>query len=367
MSRLLQRPLILRAQVHIAWVCIATALVCDVACGSTPKTRVIVDTDIGDNIDDAWALAILLANDDVNVGLVVADSYLPEKRAEVLARFMTLAGKAPPIAIGPGLPNNSDTSGPLLLAGWAGPSDLASYPGTVSRDSSQAIIDAVRAGADAGETTVLVVLSPSTAVSEALRQGPWIPSLASVVVMGGSLRAGDNGTGPPYAEWNLRTDVRASRALLGAPWLSLRLAPLDAAATAQLAGPAFDRVRHCPSPLAEALEDMRAAWLPRCPWPACLAGPLGPADGESASAVIYDAAAVTLLDALAPDAYFRLEDVRVSIADDGSTLLEDSGFPLTAATSWTNARAWEDLVASTLCGPSERPAEPIPPASASAV
>mgnify|MGYP006308749897 CR=1 FL=1 len=41
---------------------------------TTDKVPVILDTDIGDDIDDTWALAMLLQSPELDLDLVVADT-----------------------------------------------------------------------------------------------------------------------------------------------------------------------------------------------------------------------------------------------------------------------------------------------------
>ena len=56
--------------------------------------RLILDTDIGTDVDDAWALALCLASDEielVGVTLVHADIDL---RAKIALKMLKLAGRA---------------------------------------------------------------------------------------------------------------------------------------------------------------------------------------------------------------------------------------------------------------------------------
>merc|ERR1712232_1322276 len=110
--------------------------------------------------------------------------------------------------------------------------------------------------------------------------------------MGGSLRHGDNGTGPPYAEWNVHADVQSAQAMYAAQW-NFTTAPLDTAGSAQVSGMQFARLVQCQSKsqIVRALLEMYAAWLPLCPWPAVIHGPKGCADLTNTSSIIYDALA----------------------------------------------------------------------------
>src|SRR5579883_2388161 len=62
---------------------------------------VILDTDIGTDIDDSWALALLLRSPEVSVKLVVTETGDTEYRAKVAAKFLERVAQASvPVGIG---------------------------------------------------------------------------------------------------------------------------------------------------------------------------------------------------------------------------------------------------------------------------
>ena len=63
---------------------------------------VILDTDIGDDIDDTWALGFLLRCPELDLKLVVGDNGKVEYRARLLARFLERAGRTN-VAVGLGV------------------------------------------------------------------------------------------------------------------------------------------------------------------------------------------------------------------------------------------------------------------------
>ena len=62
-----------------------------------PKTTrpvpLILDTDIGDDIDDTWALGFLLKSPELDLKLVVGDYGRPNYRARLLAKFLQNVGR----------------------------------------------------------------------------------------------------------------------------------------------------------------------------------------------------------------------------------------------------------------------------------
>ena len=55
------------------------------------KIPVVLDTDIGDDIDDTWALGLLLKSPELDLKLVVGDYGKSEYRAKLLAKFLERA------------------------------------------------------------------------------------------------------------------------------------------------------------------------------------------------------------------------------------------------------------------------------------
>src|SRR6188768_101133 len=128
-------------------VCVAITLLClAIGCATPPKpakvasTPVIFDTDIGDDIDDTWALGFLLRCPELDVKLVVGDNGKPEYRAKLLAKFLEVAGRGDvPVGIGLEVPQKDSER----QREWVKDYDLKKYPGKVYTDGVQAIIDTI--------------------------------------------------------------------------------------------------------------------------------------------------------------------------------------------------------------------------------
>jgi len=57
------------------------------------KTPVILDTDIGGDIDDTWALAMMLKSPELDVKLVVTATGDTTYRAKIVARMLEIGGR----------------------------------------------------------------------------------------------------------------------------------------------------------------------------------------------------------------------------------------------------------------------------------
>jgi hypothetical protein len=125
------------------------------------KIPVILDTDIGDDIDDTWALGMLLKCPELDLKLVVSDYGKAQYRAKLLAKFLQVAGRTD-VAVGVGL--DIDPRGEAGQAAWVKDYDLKSYPGKVCSVSGRCRILPWRLNVSRGLLNVRI-LSVCTAAS----------------------------------------------------------------------------------------------------------------------------------------------------------------------------------------------------------
>jgi len=190
--------------------------------GSAPKTKIILDTDIGDDVDDAFALGLALQSSEVEiVGVTTAwgDTAL---RARMVRRMLLETGHAG-IPVAEGIATKSLTT--FSQAHWA-----EAGPDAKSRvDAVEFLLNEIRK--NPGGLT-LVAIGPLTNVGAAIeRDAATFRKLKRVVLMGGSVRKGygDLGYEPdrgPMAEYNIKCDVAAAQKLFtsGVP---IFMMPLD--------------------------------------------------------------------------------------------------------------------------------------------
>jgi inosine-uridine nucleoside N-ribohydrolase len=212
------------------------------------SSKVIFDTDIGDDIDDAYALGLLLRSPEVQVlGVTTAfqDTHL---RARLAKRFLRAAGRGDvPVYEGP----KTAVASHFTQRKWAEGSPDRSYP-----DALGFVLDAIRKSP--GQIT-LVAAAPLTNVDAMIRKDPeTFRKLKRVVLMGGSIALGYNGKKEPEVEWNILNDVAGAKALFGSG-VPLYVMPLDSteisldpARQAQLFGKKTG--------MTKALEEMTAEW-----------------------------------------------------------------------------------------------------------
>jgi len=178
------------------------------AAPAPPPIPVILDTDIGDDIDDTWALVLALRSPELDIRLVVTDFGNTEQRARLVARVLELAGRTD-IPIGIGIKENDD---PGPQAEWVKGYDLAKYPGRVLKDGVQALIDTIMASP---EPVTLIAIGPPPNLKAALEREPRIAGKLRLAGMYGSIHRGYDGKPRPEPEWNVKANPAAGSPLSG--------------------------------------------------------------------------------------------------------------------------------------------------------
>ncbi len=185
--------------------------------------KVIIDTDIGDDVDDAFALALAVSNPHLQIlGVTTAwgDTNL---RARLVERFLEQTGHENiPVAAGP----KTQPAAPFTQAAWAEafPQPANGWPNAVDF-----ILDQIRR--NPGQIT-LISLAPLSTVGALIQKDPvTFRKLKRVVMMGGSIHQGygDLGYLPdrgPSPEYNIKMDIPAAKALF-ASGVPIDMMPLD--------------------------------------------------------------------------------------------------------------------------------------------
>lgn len=301
---------------------------------ATAKLPVIFDTDIGDDIDDTWALVMLLKSPELDVKLVVGDHGTSLYRAKLLAKLLETAGRTDiPVGIGAG-----KRSGSGRQQQWVKDYDLDSYPGKVHADGVQAMIDTIMASA---EPITVIAVGPVLNLRVALEREPRIAKRARFVGMHGSVRKGYGGSAKPAPEYNVRADVPSCQAVFTAPW-DITITPLDTCGLVYLKGAKYAKVRDCSDPLVRALMENYRIWAEK------KSGGSGAAQVAKRSSTLFDMVAVYL--ALDGSALCKMETLPIRVTDKGMTVIDPGAKKVHVATQWKDLAAFEDLLVERLTG-----------------
>jgi inosine-uridine nucleoside N-ribohydrolase len=295
-------------------------------------TPVILATDIGDDIDDTWALGFLLKSPELDLKLAVGDYGKREYRAKLLAKFLQTTGHGN-VPIGLGLDLEPRGEGPQ--GDWVKDYSLSSYPGTVHQDGVQAMIDTILSSR---EPVTVIAIGPMPNVAAALKREPRIARQAQLVGMYGSVHRGYDGSDKPSAEWNVKADPKACQAAFTAPW-DITITPLDTCGVVTLEGERYQRVRDSKDAIASTIIENYRLWSRNNKQPA------GQADRKSST--LFDTVAVYL--AISRQ-LCRMERVGLRVTDEGFTVIDPAAKKINAATGWKDLDAYREFLVTRLTG-----------------
>lgn len=289
------------------------------------KIPVILDTDIGGDIDDTWALAMLLKSPELDLKLVLTDSGNTTYRAALTAKLLQIAGRTD-IPIGVGI-HQTDETGPqkAWLDGYA----LADYPGTIHEDGVGAMIEMLMA---APEPITLLCIGPVPNISAALAREPRIMEKARIVGMFGSVRVGYDGRNEADPEYNVYAAAEACRQMFAA-FPQVTITPLDTCGLVRLDGANYQKILACPDPLIQALIENNHIWAENVTWTYV--------DTSKQSSVLFDTVAVYLAFA---EELLKMETLGIEVTDDGFTRINDKAKAIRVATEWHDLPAFTEFL-----------------------
>jgi inosine-uridine nucleoside N-ribohydrolase len=295
------------------------------------KIPVILDTDIGDDIDDTWALVLLLKSPQLDLKLVTTTFGKAEYRAKIIAKLLTAAGRTDvPVGLGEGGHAGTGSQQP-----WVQDYRLSDYPGKIRGDGVAAIIETIE---KSPQPITVIAIGPLTTLSAVLERRPEIAARASLAGMHGSVRKGYGGGKKVSAEWNVKAQPAAARRVLSAPWRQITITPLDTCGLVTLGGRRFQALKQSNDPLVKTLLENYRIWSRK-----------SSLDQIQASTTLFDTVAVYLA---YPDArpLVERETLSIAVTDDGFTRIDAAGKAMSVATEWKDLDGYRDFLVKVLTG-----------------
>lgn len=225
------------------------------------RQKIVIDTDIGDDIDDAFALALALSSQRELELVGITTAWGPTgKRARIVSKLLHVAGQEQ-IPVHAGVQTSDATPDQYP---WAADYDDA---GKVGSDGPGFLLDQL--GRAPGEIT-LVCIGPLTNIGAAIdRDAAGFRKVKRVVMMGGSVAYSYHDLGytrptGPVPEYNIYSDVAAARKLF-ASGVPIVMAGLDVTNMLKLDEVKRELLFKDSSPLTEALALLYHQWGQRTP------------------------------------------------------------------------------------------------------
>lgn len=216
--------------------------------------KILLDTDIGSDIDDAVCLAYLLAQPQCELLGITTVSGEAERRARMASAMCRVAGRTIPIFPGEEAPLQGEQRQPIAqqaeaLERW--PHDKGFHYG----EATGFLRDTIRRYP--GEV-VLLTIGPLTNAARLFQDAPDTAGLLKGLVMMGG-RFTDQIPGVAHAEWNILCDAQAAAIVYGTPVRVHRSVGLDVTVRVQMAA---DEVRRrFQAPLLRPVLDFAEIWF----------------------------------------------------------------------------------------------------------
>jgi purine nucleosidase len=306
--------------------------------------KVIIDTDIGSDIDDAFALGLAIASPELEIiGITTVgggNEYDPfvgqrkdrdDHRAWLVTRFLTQARFTPPPPTDAAAERAASAFNKAILrdgkdipvAAGPDPQPQAAIDGQIQyrrhpaaiynrtlKPVKESAVELMTRLLQEHDGVTIIAIGPLTNVARLITEQPALAKkINRLVVMGGSIAIGYDGKPKPEVEWNFKLDIQAAQKVLSSS-IPLVLVPLDATGTVALEAKQRNELFAAHTPLTWQLQNLYELWNKETP-------------------ILFDPVAVAA--AFAPDA-LQFEERSVRVLDDGMTVVRDDGKKMQVAT-----------------------------------
>ncbi|MGQ9548640.1 MAG: nucleoside hydrolase [Roseiflexus sp.] len=222
--------------------------------------RLILDTDIGTDVDDCLALALILTSPEFRlegVTCVYGDVLL---RSRMVRKLLNLRGSIS-TAVFSGVAQPLLGLRPVYWEGHEGIGLLDANDHDLSPEPEHAVDYLVRAVMSNPGQIHLAAIGPLTNIALALKREPHLAqTLAGLTIMGGACRGYDS-LHIAYVEHNIRCDPEAAHIVFssGAP---ISLIPLDVTLQTRIRAADVEQIRAVGTPFHAAVADQVALYPP---------------------------------------------------------------------------------------------------------
>jgi inosine-uridine nucleoside N-ribohydrolase len=277
------------------------------------------------DIDDIWALGLLLECPEFDVRLITTTSNNTLIKAKIVAKFLEKAGRTDiPIGIGP---SENRRKGPLF--NWIKDYDLVDYPGQVHQNGAEVLCSTI---IDSHKPITLIGIGPLGTIASALKVNPNITKNARFVGMQGSVRIGYGGTPNQHPEYNVIQNIQACKDVFQAPW-EKTITPLDTCGNIILSGENFKRFMMSDSLIVNLIKENSEIWAYKLKKRSLI--------NEQKTSILFDTVAIYL--GFAED-LLNIEELKIEVTDKGITIISENGNTIRCATSWKDEKAFKKFV-----------------------
>ena len=296
----------------------------------------ILDTDIGSDIDDTWALAMILRSPEIDLRMVTSAAFDTTYQAKLAAKMLQIAGREDvPVGIGVRGSGNMEANSNIL--DWVEDYDLSSYP-NLYEDGVDAMVKYIM---ESEERITVLAIGPCTNLAAAIQREPRIVENSRLVFVGANLYNGAfRGWYPPLGkESNINVSIEAYRIGVEKNDWEVELIPLDVSGCTILETAYFNHIRETAKKdlLMAALVENTDIWFKNMNY-----------DYHGPTSALFDTVGVY---ALISRELLNYERLPVYVNDKGITLIDPMrGKMMDCAISWKDKEKFYKFLTARLCG-----------------
>ena len=222
--------------------------------------RVILDTDIGTDVDDAMALALAALSPEITLEGITTVYGDVRLRARMAVKILRMLGRED-VPVMAGSAHVLLRNRPIWWLGHEGEGLLTAEDDALSYDSRHAVDFIIRTVMDNPGEITLVAIGPFTNLAIALAREPRVAqNVKNIIIMGGSARLGSNGMELEYIDHNVKCDPEAA-ALLFASGAPVMMCGYDVTRQVLIRTADVERLDATHDPLNIAMARMIRKWL----------------------------------------------------------------------------------------------------------
>ena len=266
--------------------------------------KIIIDTDIGGDIDDIWALIVLLSSQFFDVKMISVTQGDIDYQVKLVAKILTqLNRKDIPIVKGITGPIKENVIYPQKR--WIGDFDISTYDGLIIDSYEEGYEKVLNENSDVS----IIALAPFTSLQKVISilQKHNVP----IIAMAGSVYEGYFGSKIISPECNIVSDIQASKRIFESG-LNITLLPLDVCNKLIIKDFDYKEVKESPNLYANIIMQNYKIWQED------YVGGAKKFDIEVSSSILYDLAPI--LFALFPQ-NFDVIETPIYVDDQGYTRL----------------------------------------------
>lgn len=284
--------------------------------------HIILDTDLGSDIDDHWALGMLLNTPGAQLDMVLTATSDTEYRAALAAKFLAVCGRNDiPVGVGVPFPDGRIVE---TLRDFLGKYTIADAQCPVVHDGVEEAIRII----ERNDETAIIAIAPMTNLGRIVTERPDLAAKCRLFSMAGSIEKNFRDAPGKIAEYNVAIDASASQKVFAADWKSHAITPLDHCGNIVMDGAPYQQLLHSERTIPREIIQTYRAWQKFC---------RNDDNPDLASSILYDTVAVFL----ATDGHgVKFTDMTLSVNDQGYLQNTHYGKHVRVAMGWDDKSAY---------------------------